>query len=398
MNIVLFKGKFDYNVVNLFMYEIFHVIKEKGHKVTIIDTCDSNAAHKLSNIFNTEIVDLVISFGMANNPLLNDGRSLYDASNTTLLAFYVDHPSYHLNTLTENIKDFLCCFNDKEHIEYLNEILPTHHKISFFLPQGGLRKGDKREDRKIKCFEKYKQTKSIDIVFSGTFPGEIIKPWENNEDYPSQLLDEVTELLIYDNYLSVNQAFKIVFDKYKIKFSSIGKVQLANLYSLVQNYLRAYSRIYLLTKLIESGLNITICGNDWDDFAKKYKNINYIGPLDIEENIDLINNAKVLINSSPTLRNGSHERVFTGMLNNTVLFSDRSRYYDEFFEDEKSILYYSFNSLDKDIEKLKAILSDDKKLFEISQNAYEIANKYHTWENRVDTILDMVKLSKLMDK
>ena len=57
--------------VNLFMYEIFHVIKEKGHKVTIIDTCDSNAAHKLSNIFNTEIVDLVISFGMANNPLLN---------------------------------------------------------------------------------------------------------------------------------------------------------------------------------------------------------------------------------------------------------------------------------------------------------------------------------------
>ncbi len=29
---------------------------------------------------------------------------------------------------------------------------------------------------------------------------------------------------------------------------------------------------------------------------------------------------------------------------------------------------------------------------------YEIANKYHTWENRVDTILDMVKLSKLMDK
>ncbi len=173
---------------------------------------------------------------------------------------------------------------------------------------------------------------------------------------------------------------------------------MANLYSLVQNYLRAYSRIYLLTKLIESGLNITICGNDWDDFAKKYKNINYIGPLDIEENIDLINNAKVLINSSPTLRNGSHERVFTGMLNNTVLFSDRSRYYDEFFENEKDILYYSFNSLDKDIEKLKAILSDDKKLFEISQNAYEIANKYHTWENRVDTILDMVKLSKLMDK
>ena len=61
MNIVLFKGKFDYNVVNLFMYEIFNLMKKKGHKVTIIDTCDSDGVHKLSNIFNTEIVDLVIS-------------------------------------------------------------------------------------------------------------------------------------------------------------------------------------------------------------------------------------------------------------------------------------------------------------------------------------------------
>ena len=86
------------------------------------------------------------------------------------------------------------------------------------------------------------------------------------------------------------------------------------------------------------------------------------------------------------------------MLNNTVLFSDRSRYYDEFFEDEKNILYYSFNSLNDDIKKLKEILKDDKKLFDISQSAYKIVVKNHTWENRVDTMLEMVNLSKLMDK
>ncbi len=49
-----------------------------------------------------------------------------------------------------------------------------------------LEKVIKEKISKIKCFEKYKQTKSIDIVFSGTLPGEIIKPWENNEDYPFQ--------------------------------------------------------------------------------------------------------------------------------------------------------------------------------------------------------------------
>ena len=397
MNILVYKDEWAYSVVNLFVENSVYFLRKKGHNVTIIDANNSDAINTLLNIFNTQVVDLVINFGKATNPILNDGRPLYDAANTTLLAVYVDHPAYHIPSLTENIKNFLCCFNDKQHVDYINEILPNHHKISFFLPHGGLTKNIE-EKNKIKSFIEYKKQKSIDIVFAGTFLNDIEKPWHDNLAYPSKLLDEVFELFMYDDYLSIQEAFKIVFDRNKILFSSIGKIQLSNLYRVVQNYIRSYSRILLIKKLSESGLNITICGNGWENFAKEHKNINYIGALDIKENLELIKKAKVLINVTPTLRNGSHERVFTGMLNNTVLFSDRSRYYDEFFEDEKNILYYSFNSLDKDIEKLKTILSDDKKLFEISQNAYEIANKYHTWENRVDTILDMVKLSKLMDK
>ena len=397
MNILVYKDEWAYSVVNLFVENSVYFLRKKGHNVTIIDANNSDAINILLNIFNTQIVDLVINFGKATNPILNDGRPLYDAANTTLLAVYVDHPTYHISSLTENIKNFLCCFNDKQHVDYINEILPNHHKISFFLPHGGLTKNIE-EKNKIKSFIEYKKQKTIDIVFAGTFLNDIEKPWHDNLAYPSKLLDEVFELFMYDDYLSIQEAFKIVFDRNKILFSSIGKIQLSNLYRVVQNYIRSYSRILLIKKLSESGLNITICGNGWENFAKEHKNINYIGALDIKENLELIKKAKVLINVTPTLRNGSHERVFTGMLNNTVLFSDRSRYYDEFFEDEKNILYYSFNSLNDDIKKLKEILKDDKKLFDISQSAYKIVVKNHTWENRVDTMLEMVNLSKLMDK
>ena len=397
MNILVYKDEWSYSVINLFVENTVYFLRKKGHNVTIIDSNDADAINILLNIFNTQIVDLVINFGKATNPILNDGRPLYDAANTTLLAVYVDHPTYHISSLTENIKNFLCCFNDKQHVDYINEILPNHHKISFFLPHGGLTKNIE-EKNKIKSFIEYKKQKSIDIVFAGTFLNDIEKPWHDNLAYPSKLLDEVFELFMYDDYLSIQEAFKIVFDRNKILFSSIGKIQLSNLYRVVQNYIRSYSRILLIKKLSESGLNITICGNGWENFAKEHKNINYIGALDIKENLELIKKAKVLINVTPTLRNGSHERVFTGMLNNTVLFSDRSRYYDEFFEDEKNILYYSFNSLNDDIKKLKEILKDDKKLFDISQSAYKIVVKNHTWENRVDTMLEMVNLSKLMDK
>lgn len=397
MNILVYKDEWAYSVVNLFVENTIYFLEKKGNKVTIIDANSSDAITNLLQIFNTQTVDLVINFGKATNPILNDGRPLYDAANTTLLAVYVDHPTYHMSSLIENIKNFLCCFNDKEHVNYINEVLPNHHKIAFFLPHGGLTKSID-EKNQIRNIEEYKKQKSIDIVFAGTYLGNISKKWEEiNVDFPRYILDEISNLMIYDDYLSIHQSFKTVLEKYNLKFSTIGKIQLANLYQMVQGYIRSYSRIMLIKELAKSGIKITICGNGWENFVKEYKNINYIGALDIQDNLELIKKAKVLVNVTPTLRNGSHERVFTGMLNNTVIFSDKSSYYDEFFEDKKNILYYSFNSLDKDIEKLKEILDDDKKLYEMSQNAFEIANKYHTWENRVDTMLEMVNLSKFMD-
>ena len=397
MNILVYKDEWAYSVVNLFVDNTIYFLKKKGHIVTIIDANSSDAIKDLLDIFNTQVVDLVINFGKATNPILNDGRPLYDAANTTLLAVYVDHPAHHIPSLTENIKNFLCCFNDKQHVDYINEILPNHHKIAFFLPHGGLKKTFE-EDNQIKTFEEYKKQKSIDIVFAGTFNKNITKKWEDIIDYPKYILDEVSEILIHDDYASVHKTFNQVCTKYGIKFSTFGKVQLPSTLVEIIGYVRSVKRVELIKKIAKSGLNITICGNGWESFVKEHKNINYIGALNIKENLELIKKAKVLINVTPNFTDGSHERVFTGMLNNTVVFSDKSRYYDEFFEDEKNILYYSFNSLDEDIEKLKNILKDDKKLYEISQNAYEIANKHHTWENRVDTMLEMVNLSKFMDK
>lgn len=379
MNILVYKDEWAYSVVNLFVDNTIYFLKKKGHIVTIIDANSSDAIKDLLDIFNTQVVDLVINFGKATNPILNDGRPLYDAANTTLLAVYVDHPAHHIPSLTENIKNFLCCFNDKQHVDYVNEILPNHHKIAFFLAHGGLKKTFE-EDNQIKNLEEYKKQKSIDIVFAGTFNKNITKKWEDIIDYPKYILDEVSEILIHDDYASVHKTFNQVCTKYGIKFSTFGKVQLPSTLVEIISYVRSVKRVELIKKIAKSGLNITICGNGWESFVKEHKNINYIGALNIKENLELIKKAKVLINVTPNFTDGSHERVFTGMLNNTVVFSDKSRYYDEFFEDEKNIL------------------KDDKKLYEISQNAYEIANKHHTWENRVDTMLEMVNLSKFMDK
>jgi len=394
MNIVVFRAKFQYGVVDLFIDEIVKILKTKIDEVIVCDLLEENIMNKLIEIFSTKLIDCVIAFnGIGAEIKINNNQSIYDAINTNFLAIYVDHPAHLLPRIIEPIKNYLISFVDKEHINYVNDMLPQNHKISFFLPHGGLT----NNTESIKELDFYKKNKEIDILFSGTYMGDIRKDWENSNFFPNKLIDKVCEKLIYDDYASIHKTFYDIFEEEGIKFSLIGKAQLSKLFVQIITYVRQYKRNMLIERIIQSGLNITICGKNWNNFISKYKNIDYKDELNIKDTLELIRKSKVLVNTTPNFTNGSHERVFTGMLNHTVIFSDKSKYYDDFFKDGETILYYSFNSIENDIEKLKTYLTNDEKLFDISNKAYFIVNKEHRWENRVDNILQMITLSKDMD-
>jgi hypothetical protein len=395
MNILIYKGNFQYGVGDLFIEIISDILRKRGYQVIIVNLYDSDAATQIINLFSTKIIDCVIGLGGIGSDIkIDNNQSIYDAVNTIYLAIFIDHPVHLFSTVIEPIRNYLISFVDKEHVTYVNEILPQNHKLSFFLPHGGLI----MNKEPINNLTIYKEEKKIEILFSGTYLGEIKKSWENDNFLSNELIEKVCEKLIFDDYSSVHKTFYEVFEAEGIKFSLISKAQLSKLFVQIITYVRQYKRNLLIERIIESGLNITICGKNWDGFIQKHTNIDYRGALSIQDTLELIRKSKVLVNSTPNFTNGSHERVFTGMLNNVVVFSDKSKYYDKYFKDTEDILYYSFNSLDKDIENLKSYLSNDEKLFQMSKKAYCIVDKHHRWENRVDKILQMIELSKNLDK
>lgn len=397
MKILVYKGNYQYGVVDLFIDEVIKFLELKVEEVIVCNLLEENASKKLEDIFSKKLIDCVIGFnGFGVDIKINNTQSIYDAVNTIFLAVYVDHPAYQLNRCIEPIKNYLSCFNDRKHVEYLHKTLPSHHKISFFLPHGGFC------NNKITQMTDYKNIKEIDVFFAASFLGIGEKSWKQNNHYFSDILDKVSEILINDDYISTHEAFEMIFEKETIEFSSISKVQLGKLYREMMHFIRGYKRIRLINSLLESDLKIVLCGKGWNDFINNLPEnlaikIDYRNDLDVRKTLELTRKSKIVINLSSILSNGSHERVFSGMLNQSVVFTDKSTYYDEYFEDKKNILYYSFTSLNDDIKKLKYFLKDDSKLYEMSLDAYDIAIKNHTWENRVDKILQMIKLSKDMD-
>jgi spore maturation protein CgeB len=395
MNFIINKSVFQYGVVDLFIDEIKHELELKNHNVFEVDVGPNGTIEPILEIFSAYSIDCVIAFGGVGYGIRYQNESIYDLANTNFLAIFIDHPAHMIERIIYPIKNYLVTFIDKAHMDYVSEILPQSHKLNSFLPHAGF----ENKECSIKNFKDYQDQKDIDILFSGTYFGEPVKSWQNftNNSFV-KLFDDISSLLIHNEYISVNEAFDLVFKKENIKLSPISKAQMSIQIASIISYVRSYKRHFVLEKIFKSGINITVCGNGWREITKDYDNVNYIGSIDINDSIKLISKAKVTINCNPNFTKGSHERVFTAMLNHSVVFTDRSSYYDDFYMDKDDILYYSIDTIDKDILKLKNYLKSSSKLFDMSCKAYSITHKNHLWKYRAEKIEDMVYLSKIIDK
>ncbi|MBA1433202.1 MAG: glycosyltransferase family 1 protein [Epsilonproteobacteria bacterium] len=378
----------------MFVSEMTEAFEAAGDSTYLVDLTQDSYLEQIAAVLASNKIDCVIGFNGIGSNIEVDGQSLYDAINTNYLAVYIDHPAYHVMRIINPMRNHLVSCIDEAHLSYIEEILPTNYKINFFLPHAGL----KSSSHKIEDIEEYKQLKSIDLLFSGTYFQISQKPWQDVVDAPHDLIDEVIERLIYGDYLSAHEVFNDVFNSANIKFSQATKAQLSNLLVEILSYVRAYNRNLLIEKLLKCGMKITVCGNGWESLAKKYKNLDYKGALNIEDVITLTQKAKVCIHAYTNLTRGTHERIFTAMLNYSVVFTDRSSYLDKYYSDDASLLYYNIKTLDRDIKRLQEYLLNDVKVFKIASSAYDITNKNHLWIHRVQKIKNIITISMMADK
>ncbi len=392
MQILIYKGNSQYDAFDSFNTSLKNALQHRGHNVDTFDLIQENTFNKLLEIFTVKKYDLIIGINGIGCYIKIGEELIYNVIKTFFLGIFVDHPIYHMSRLSDHSYYFMASFVDKDHVDFLQNTLPDNQALKFFMPLSG-----EKYKEEIKNLDEYKTLKDIDILFTGSNFGIPEKNWKNVEYFPCYILDEIAEELINNDYISVEDAQNKIFNKYKIKFSSISKAQLSNILSLIVNYVRQYKRDVILKKIFQTKLNITVYGKNWEDVVKDYENVIYKGEVSLTESMQLTKRAKIVINLNTNFVNGGHDRVFTGMLNQAVVFTDKSKYYDEYYEDKKDYLTYSFSTLDEDILKLKEYITDDKKLFDMANSAYNITKENHSWDERVKYLENMVSLAKIMN-
>ena len=105
--------------------------------------------------------------------------------------------------------------------------------------------------------------------------------------------------------------------------------------------------------------------------------------------IEAIQNAKISLNVMPWFRDGTHDRIFTAMLQKTVSVTDESRYLQKHFTDEKELLFYSLTETEALPQRLKRLLAHPEEMEAIAEKGFEKASREYTWRENTNRILKL---------
>lgn len=383
--ILMIQGESQYDAISCFMNDLADGFRQLGCRVDILGGITKDA---LDRTIYFEEYDVVLSFfGITS--------VLYDAinrnPNTLFFLFLVDHPYYRYDWLAEQHRNLIVSCIDRNHCNFLQKYYKNIDAVQF-VPHGG-----NLSEKPPKPFA----DREIDVAFFGTCSA--------SNEYKS-IVDQMSEdiMKIMDATIArVMQgecipAEKILIQELRSGGIELSEAQLLELFvvlAFADTYIRAKQREKLILHLAKLGLEVHVYGNGWEkDELAQYENIKRHGAVSYTEALDIMTNTKIVINKMPLFLDGSHERVFTAMLNGAVCCTDESGYWKQEFIDGESICFYDFQDLDNLENIIKELLLNLDKAGKIAQNGYDIAIHKHQWKNRAEQILEICnKVSRIED-
>lgn len=161
---------------------------------------------------------------------------------------------------------------------------------------------------------------------------------------------------------------------------------LPSLYYTLHTYCTAKEQLSLLKSLYP--LKTDLFGGQkgikgWKKVMRELSHVTLHGPISYEETKEIAARSKMVLNSSPALRFGLHDRILSGVAGGALPITSESSYLKNIFGD--SLLYYTPGKA-IDTHEIGHLLQDSKERRSRNEQAREILLHSHTWDNRAETL------------
>jgi hypothetical protein len=300
---------------------------------------------------------------------------MYDRLRAPYVAVLVDHPAYLLDRFTiDNM--ILTCY-DRTHVAFLRKYFGGKKRVEF-LPHGGSAADGEGLDP---------DSRPIGVLFPGTYAdpdAEYASLRKSLAPDDFDIMDFVVERLLVSDGEPMEDALSAVL-------SAEGRegewARFCPYLLPVESFVKPYKRMEVLRRLDGAGLAVEILGNHWPASLFRYHRIQPARPY--REALRLMRQSKMVLNMG-FVPDGSHERVFSALLNGALPVTDGNPYLEESFPGDTDALLFRWTKLGELPEKLAAVLDGRTPLAGYPSRA-ERAGRPHTWAARARSLLALVR-------
>ena len=366
-----------YGDLNFMTKDLFQALKRKGVNTRLLVAQKDNPIPFLESVF-IDPPECSLSF----NGLLPDEKGIFfcDLIKIPHVAFLVDSPNPYV-ALTRSPLSIISCPDlfSCTFFEGLN------FKNVFFLPPG--------VNKEITPDPKLKRKFDV-VLFASCIDYESLRnSWKEKYSKPlCDALDDAAERTLSDKITPYMEAFAEALNVQMGKTNSIDpqKINLLEILNDLEDYIRGKDRVQLVQSIKDA--KVDIFGADsstWEKYlGKKYPNIICHDPVPYEESLEIMKQSKIMLNSCPQIKNGGPESLFAGMACEALVITNENIFARKHFEEGKDLSYYQHNQLNKVNALVNSYLADEAKREMVAKNGRKKVMAAHTWDHRVDTLLE----------
>ena len=305
------------------------------------------------------------------------GKNTWESLGIPVVDILMDHPYCHRDGLLYAPASTIVLCVDRNHMNYLSRF---HKKLQTvgFLPHGGLYDGLPKKTIK---------EREITILYAGTlsrgFVDQIMPDFASFSFDAKSVVRQTVERNIANPGRTMESVMEEVLLEMGVRLSDeelcrvIADLHYADLL-IVSHY-----REKVVKTLALSGLPIRLYGLGWGElpWVKECKNVDYRGRVDAWEIVREMGNTKIVLSTHTWFKDGTHDRIFNGMLSRAVVVTDSSRYMKENFSD-RELIQFELSEIELLPDRLQKLLEDPDRMQEIADRGYKKAMKTESHQAR----------------
>lgn len=374
--LVLFRGELD--TLNLFSEQLKQGFLELEYEIFDFDLCQSaKSLGQLYEYMQTGPITAMIAFNsMFFGMTTPSGKNMWEVLGIPCVNILVDHPFWYHNILMRMPSTGIVLCIDRNHMDYVGRFYPNITSNGFIAHGGTVlcRKQKPISERKT------------DVLYAGSlYANYIRKPDFSGWNFPAeQICDRSIRHLLAHPTDTIEATVERMLRQEGVNLPDEELRRFISSCVYIERAVSSHFREMIVGSVAKAGIPLALYGDGWSgcDWIG-LPNVRYGGRVSPEEILDKMGDSKIVLNTLPWFKDGSHERVFNAMLCGAVAVSETSRYLEETLPKDAWVSYgLSDASLSALPRCIAGLLSDEERLQAIASAGQRLAEGSHTWKAR----------------